>query len=64
MLPQCQAGCNVDPGLSPCRPYRNPEEIIKIFLFDREKLQGTKHKKLNGKRQVGCVGSFVFHPSE
>lgn len=38
--------------------------MMKTILFDTERLQGTKHKELNGKRQVSYVGFFDFHPSE
>jgi len=54
----------VCPGLFSGRPYKNPEEIIKTHLLHAEKLEGTKHMELNGKRQLSCVGFFVFHPCE
>lgn len=62
MLPRCQADSGVCPGLSSGRPYKNPEEMAKPLLFDTEKLQGTKHKELNGKRQVSYVGFLSFVP--
>lgn len=58
----CQSASSVcAQGSSSGRPYKNPKEMLKPLLLETEKLQGTKYKEINGKRQVSYVGFLSFN---
>lgn len=59
----CQSASSVyAQGFSYGRPYKNPKEILKPLFLETEKLQGTKYKQINGKRQVSYMDFLSFNP--